>query len=119
MKTANMIGTLNRSQIEEVLNRQINGRMGLRFHNVPFCNNKDLGITRIIIQPGKPLQNGYVDRCNGSISRELLNAYVFRTMDEVRQQAEIWRTDYNEERPMNHLVMYHRANTQNIRTIEN
>ena len=60
---------------------------------------KDHGITLIFIQPGKPMQNGYVERCNGSIRRELLNAYVFRTLEEVRQQAEIWRTDYNEHRP--------------------
>ncbi len=60
---------------------------------------KDHGITLIFIQPGMPMQNGYVERGNGSIRRELLNAYVFRTLDEVRQQAEIWRTDYDEHRP--------------------
>lgn len=60
---------------------------------------KDKNIMLVFIQPGKPMQNGYVERCNGSIRRELLNAYLFQTLEEVRDQAEIWRQDYNEKRP--------------------
>lgn len=60
---------------------------------------KDHQITLIFIQPGKPTQNSYVERCNGSIRRELLNAYLFQTLDEVRKQAELWRLDYNHQRP--------------------
>ena len=60
---------------------------------------KDHGITLIFIQPVMPMQNGYVERRNGSIRRELLNAYVFRALEEVREQSEIWRTGYNEHRP--------------------
>jgi putative transposase len=56
-------------------------------------------ITLIFIQPGKPTQNSIVERCNGSIRRELLNAYLFQTLDEVRQKAEEWRIDYNKNRP--------------------
>lgn len=60
---------------------------------------KDHQITLVFIQPGKPTQNSYVERCNGSIRRELLNAYLFQTIAEVRYQAEQWRQDYNEHRP--------------------
>ena len=60
---------------------------------------KDHQITLIFIQPGKPMQNGYVERCNGNIRRELLNAYVFSSLTEVREKAEEWRIDYNCSRP--------------------
>lgn len=60
---------------------------------------KEHGITLVFIQPGKPMQNGYIERRNGSIRREFLNAYVFRTIEEVRQKAEEYRQDYNAERP--------------------
>jgi len=36
---------------------------------------------------------------NGSLRRELLNAYVFRTLDEVREKAQEWQYDYNHRRP--------------------
>ncbi|MFM8490470.1 MAG: integrase core domain-containing protein, partial [Candidatus Methylopumilus sp.] len=60
---------------------------------------KDRKITLAFIQPGKPMQNGYIERCNGSIRKDLLNAYVFRTIDQVRYMSEEWRVDYNTERP--------------------
>ncbi len=56
-------------------------------------------VTLAFIQPGKPMQNGYVERCNGNIRKELLNAYVFTSLNEVREKAEQWRQDYNCSRP--------------------
>lgn len=49
-----------------------------------WCRKHEILLT--YIQPGKPMQNAYVERCNGSIRRELLNANVFSSLKEVREQ---------------------------------
>jgi putative transposase len=56
-------------------------------------------ITLQFIQPGRPMQNAYIERKNGSMRRELLNTYLFNSLAEVRILAEEWRKDYNTERP--------------------
>lgn len=60
---------------------------------------KEHKINLAFIQPGKPMQNGFVERCNGNIRKELLNAYVFNNLNDVREKAEEWRKDYNCSRP--------------------
>lgn len=68
-----------------------------------WCNERQ--ITLQFIQPGRPMQNAYIERKNGSIRRELLNAYLFSSLNEVRMMSEQWRKDYNEERP--HQSLHH------------
>lgn len=65
------------------------------------------GVILVYIQPGKPMQNGYVERCNGSVRKELLNANVFYTLAEVREKIEEWMEDYNHHRP--HKSLGYRA----------
>jgi putative transposase len=62
-----------------------------------WCRSNHISLT--YIQPGKPMQNGYVERCNGSIRKELLNANVFYTLKDVREKIEEWMLDYNYHRP--------------------
>jgi putative transposase len=62
-----------------------------------WCNAHNITLQHI--QPGRPMQNAYIERKNGSMRRELLNTYLFNSLSEVRIMAEEWRIDYNEERP--------------------
>lgn len=62
-----------------------------------WCENRNIKL--LYIQPGKPTQNAFIERKNGSMRRELLNAYIFTSLKEVRQMCAEWRKDYNEERP--------------------
>ena len=57
------------------------------------------GVTLEFIQPGKPMQNSYVERFNRTFREEVLNFYVFNRLSEVRDITENWLKEYNEQRP--------------------
>lgn len=69
-----------------------------------WCAEKDKQITLQFIQLGRPMQNAYIERTNGSMRRELLNAYLFYRLSEVREKCDEWRNDYNTERPHKSLA---------------
>ncbi len=51
------------------------------------------------IQPGKPVQNAYVESFNGKLRDECLNVSWFRNLWHARLLIESWRRDYNSMRP--------------------
>jgi putative transposase len=57
------------------------------------------GVKLLFIQPGRPMQNGYVERFNRTYRTEVLNSYVFETLGEVRRMTAEWLVRYNEHRP--------------------
>jgi len=56
------------------------------------------------IQPGKPMQNGFMESFNGKLRDECLNEHVFGSLAEARRLIEAWRVDYNEVRPHSSLA---------------
>lgn len=55
------------------------------------------------IQPGKPAQNGYIERFNRSYREEVLDMYLFKNIQEVQQITDLWIDEYNTERPHHSL----------------
>jgi putative transposase len=50
-------------------------------------------------QPGKPQQNGYVERYNRTVRYDWLNQYLFESLEEIQDFATKWLWRYNNERP--------------------
>lgn len=62
-----------------------------------WCNKNN--VEHVFIQPGKPTQNAFIERFNGSYRREILNAFIFTNLAEVRLMTNEWMEHYNTERP--------------------
>ena len=57
------------------------------------------GVLPLLIQPGKPAQNAYIESFNGRLRDECLNEHWFRDLQQARDIVAAWRRDYNEQRP--------------------
>jgi putative transposase len=51
------------------------------------------------IEPGKPVQNCYIESFNSIVRRELLNQRRFGTLKEARSKLRKWKNFYNRIRP--------------------
>jgi putative transposase len=57
----------------------------------------------LLIQPGKPTQNAYIESFNGKFRDECLNENWFVSLDHAKAAIAVWRRDYNEVRPHSSL----------------
>lgn len=60
---------------------------------------KERNIEMNYIQPGEPTQNAYIERFNRLIREDVLDAYVFEDLKQVKNLAEEWKNDYNLNHP--------------------
>ena len=64
-----------------------------------------VGVKPIQIYPGSPWENGYNERFNGTLRREVLNAEWFATIDQAKTVIGKWLRQYNHVRPHQALGM--------------
>lgn len=57
------------------------------------------GVQLEFIKSGKPTQNAFIERFNRTYRTEILDFYLFRTLNEAREITERWLKEYNNERP--------------------
>lgn len=66
---------------------------------------KKVGIQPMQIYPGSPWENGYNERFNGTLRREVLNAEVFHSTRQAQVAINVWLRQYNQLRPHHALNM--------------
>lgn len=61
------------------------------------------GVQLFLIEPGKPNQNAYIESFNGRFRDECLNEHWFTSLRHAKAIIDIWRREYNKERPKKSL----------------
>jgi Integrase core domain len=57
------------------------------------------GVVLRFIEPGKPVQNAFIESFHGRLRDECLNRHSFLGLNDARRTIETWRQDYNRARP--------------------
>lgn len=87
-----------------------------------FC--ADHGIVHYLIDPGKPAQNGMVERSHRSDQESFYDANTFASFEDLRHKLTRWNTDYNNlehcglhgKTPNEILASFKTENPPNVRT---
>ena len=66
-----------------------------------WCDNQKINLQ--FIQPGRPMQNGFIERFNRSYRQDVLDANLFATLSEVKMLSDEYEEDYNYHRPHDSL----------------
>lgn len=100
-----VVRVLDRLALSQGLPRIIRADNGKEFCGramIQWAHQK--GVTLRLIEPGKPNQNAYIESFNGRLRDECLNEHWFRNLVHARGLMEIWRREYNEDRPKKALA---------------
>lgn len=77
---------------------------GPEFANQEFVSwSKRNDISLHFIDPGKPVQNAFIESFNGKFREEFIAQHKFTSLDRLRSKLETWIKYYNEERPHSSL----------------
>ena len=81
--------------------RSDNGPEFTSRHFLAWCLERKIELVHI--EPGKPVQNAFVESFHGKLRDECLNASWFQNLFDARRKIAAWRKEYNEERPHSSL----------------
>jgi len=106
--------SISGARVARVLDRVIGERgaqpVEIVMDNGPELTSKALdrwayerGVRLRFIQPGKPVQNAFIESFNGKLRDECLNEHWFTSLYDARGKVEAWRLEYNRERPHSSL----------------
>jgi putative transposase len=74
-----------------------NGPEFLSHTLVDYCNDNQIKLK--YIQPGKPTQNAFIERFNRSFREDILDAYLFESLYQLRELSYNWMLEYNQLHP--------------------
>ena len=88
---------------------------------VEWCHTNHVKI--LYIQPGKPVQNAFIERFNRLYREDVLDAYLFENISQVQEISRQWMDDYNENHPHGSLggispKKYASINQKNLADLE-
>jgi putative transposase len=95
-----VIEVLEHLKLERGLPKSIRTDNGPEFISkklAKWCDKEQ--IEQKFIQPGKPMQNGFNERLNRTYREDVLNAYFFDSLEQLRILSDKWMYDYNNNHP--------------------
>ena len=69
-----------------------------------WCKDPERNINLKFIQKGKPSQNGYIERFNRTYREEVLSAFLFESIEQIKEITHQWIWEYNNIRPHDSLM---------------
>jgi hypothetical protein len=72
------------------------------------------GVRLRFIEPGKPVQNAFIESLNGKLRDQYLNLHWFRSLRHAPEEIEQWRQHYNTEHP--HSALGYRTQMEVLTT---